>query len=127
MADDAAFALSQAVAEAAAVREAEFKALRRLKRLTDSDDDRVAVRAAEVLVRYAREQRRDARAVDPTRAPAKEAVKSEGPARRETAEKRAIPKGLMNPPRAVPAFRAVPESAAHFFEPPRVPPVLSNT
>jgi hypothetical protein len=42
-----------------AVREGEADALRRLRKLTESEDEQVALRAATVLVRYAMEGRRD--------------------------------------------------------------------
>jgi len=110
LADDAAFALSLEAAEAAAVRETELKALQRLNRLTDSDDERIAVRAAAVLVRYARERRREARAVEPTKTEAKPQEAKGESVRPETTEKRVIPKGLISPPRSPGAFRAVPFS-----------------
>ena len=50
------------------VRAAEAAALRRLRKLTDSEDERVALRASEVLVRYAVEGRR-AEAKRPPTAP----------------------------------------------------------
>ena len=92
------------VEEDALVREGELKALRRLSKLTESENERVALRAAEVLLRYARDRRREARfAAEPPRA------KSDPqPA---ASEKRSIPRRLTDPPKPAPAFRAVPLSS----------------
>ena len=84
------------------VRDAEFKALRRLSKLIESEDERVALRAAAVLIRYFRERRREARvAAEPPRAKTEVKPSAEG-------EKRTIPRGLVEPSRPAPAFRAVP-------------------
>lgn len=79
------------------VREAEVKALRRLAKLTESEDERVALRAATVLVKYAIQRRREEARATPAKTEAKPPV--------------AIPRGLVEPPRPAPAFRAVPPSA----------------
>ena len=92
--------------EDAALREAEGKALRTLARLTESANERVALRAAEVLVRYANQRRREARiAAEPPRAK----TDPKPPAAGETREpRRAIPHALIHPSRPPAAFRAVP-------------------
>lgn len=111
---DPGFAAALAREDAAATREGEAKALRRLRALTESDDPKVALRASEVLVRYARERRREAGATsDPLRTTA-EARPAQRPGEKgETAEKESIrvPRGLLAVPPAPPAFRAVPLSA----------------
>lgn len=102
---DPAFVAAQAEAEEASEHEAERKALRRLKRLTDSENERVALRASEVLVRYARERRHE-RAAEHAIPPA--AVPSD------------VPKG--NPrPTAPPARSESHARAAKWLKPTKLP------
>lgn len=95
-----------AEAEEAAVREAELRALKRLSRLTESENERVALRASEVLLRYARERRQEQAEAKAVEAPKAAEVK--------------MPPRLLDPapaPKPVGAFRAVPDlSAARLAE-----------
>jgi hypothetical protein len=84
------FAAAQERAWAEATWEAEAEGMRRLRALADGCDDEVALKAAEVLVKYARERRRDDTrlACERLRAEARtaaEAARSERAAAREEA------------------------------------------
>jgi len=105
---DAGFAAALEREGAAATHEGEAKALRRLRALTDSDDPKVALRASVVLVRYARERRRET-----WMAPAPPRTTAEAKPAERSAEKGSIrvPQKLIEPPRTPAAFRAVPLSA----------------
>ena len=102
-------ALDAAVEEAE--REAELRALARLKRLTASDDERVALKASEVIVKYALQQRRER--AEPNAVPAPKAdprppvAVPKAPAARPV-----VPPVVRDPapkPKPVGAFRAVPD------------------
>lgn len=102
-ASDSAFAAALQEAEAEAEREAELRAVWRLKRLTASDDERVAVRAAGLLVRYVRERRRQRAPELPKTEPATPKADPRPPVGAVPA-----PRDLAVPKPAVGAFRAVP-------------------
>ena len=84
------------------IRDCEHKALQRLAKLTESENERVALRACEVVLKYAAERRREWRASDPP--PAKTDPKPPAPA----TPKVKVPEALIHPPAPKPAFRAVP-------------------
>ena len=80
----------------ALIRDAEFQTLRRLTKLVESENECVALRACEVVLRYARDRRREG-----AEAPAKTDPKPPVP-------KVKVPEKLVHPPAPKPAFRAVP-------------------
>ncbi len=101
-------ALDEAVAEAG--REAELGALARLKRLTASEDERVALRASQVIMKYAHERRRERAAA--ARSPADEGPKPvESPRPTEAPKPKTAPsaRGFVPHPKPAGAFRAVPD------------------
>jgi hypothetical protein len=88
---DPAFAQALERARAEAAWEAEADGLRRLRQLAAIGDDAVALKAAEVLVKYARERRRDETRLECERLRADTRLEAER-ARTERAERRAAPR-----------------------------------